>query len=123
MYFEFEKLDVYQLSLDFLVKADKISTSLPKGRAYLKDQLQRASHSILSNIAEGVGEYAPKEKARFYRIARRSALETASHLLVIDRLSLYAGEPLCSGLKCLPRIIAMLTKMIIRVLERTRVEP
>lgn len=82
MYFEFEKLDVYQLSLDFVVVADRIANSLPVGRAYLKNQLLRAADSIPSNVAEGVGEFAPKEKARFYRIARRSAVECASHLFV-----------------------------------------
>ena len=36
--------------------------------AVVRDQLQRPSTSIAFNIAEGAGEYAMKEKARFYRI-------------------------------------------------------
>ena len=86
MYFEFERLDVYQAALDFVVTADDIAERLPRGRSYLKDQLRRAANSIPANLAEGVGEYMPKDKARFYRISRRSAVECASHLLVCQRL-------------------------------------
>ncbi len=78
MYFDFEKLDVYQVTLDFVATADDVTEKLPRGRRYLKDQLRRAANSIAANIAEGVGEYSPAEKARFYRIARRSAVECAS---------------------------------------------
>lgn len=88
MHFEFEKLDVYHASLDFVVIADEIAEGLPRGRSYIKDQLRRAASSIPSNIAEGVGEFMPKEKVRFYRMARRSAVECASHLLVCRRLTL-----------------------------------
>ena len=46
MYFEFEKLDVYQVTLDFVAVADEVAKSLPKGRAYLRDQLRRAANSV-----------------------------------------------------------------------------
>jgi hypothetical protein len=58
-----EKLTVYQVSIEFVVLADEIIEHLPRGRAYLSDQLQRAALSILLNIAEGAGEYAIDEKA------------------------------------------------------------
>ncbi len=118
MYFEFEKLDVYQVSLDFVVVADEIANNLPVGRAYLKNQLLRAADSIPSNVAEGVGEFAPKEKARFYRIARRSAVECASHLFVFRRLELADEPTLSKGLELLHRIVAMLTSMVKRVSAR-----
>ena len=91
MYFEFARLDVYQAALDFVLVADRITDALPPGRAYLRHQLRRAANSVTASIAEGVGEYAPKDKARFYRIARRSAVECASHLLVMDRLDIVAA--------------------------------
>ena len=94
MYFDFEKLDVYQVALDFALSADDVAQKLPRGRSYLKDQLLRAANSIAANIAEGVGEYSPAEKARFYRIARRSAVECASHLLVSARLGLIQDDAL-----------------------------
>ena len=70
-----EKLTVYQLAIEFVVLADVIIEHLPRGRAYLSDQLQRAGLSIPLNIAEGAGEYSIDEKARFYRMAKRSATE------------------------------------------------
>ena len=63
--FVHERLDVYQAAVAFLVLADTIASSLPRGRADLADQLRRASTSISFNVAEGAGEYAPADKARF----------------------------------------------------------
>ena len=74
--------------------------------------MHRAAVSVPANIAEGVGEYAPKEKIRFYRIARRSAVECASHLLVSKKLELVKEESVSEGLGVLHRIVAMLTGMI-----------
>ena len=65
MRFDFQKLEVYQKGLDFVVVADEIIGGLPKGRAYLADQLRRAASSIALNVAEGAGEFSPNEKARF----------------------------------------------------------
>jgi four helix bundle protein len=62
--FVHERLDVYRAAIAFLVLADTIAGSLPRGRAYLADQLRRASTSISFNVAEGAGEYAPADKAR-----------------------------------------------------------
>ena len=118
MYFEFEKLDVYQASLDFVAIADEIAERLPRGRAYLKDQLRRAGLSITANIAEGVGEFAPHEKARFYRMARRSAVECASHLLVARRLRLADDAPNSRALELLHRIVSMLTSLAKRAEAR-----
>jgi len=97
MYFEFEKLDVYQVTLDFLTVADEVAESLPKGRTYLKDQLRRGANSIAANLAEGVGEFSPAEKVRFYRMSRRSAVECASHLLACRRLSLVEDGLIATG--------------------------
>jgi len=78
--FEHERLDVYQAAIQFLVLADTVAGELPRGRGYLADQLRRAASSIAFNIAEGAGELAPADKARFYRMARRSATESAAIL-------------------------------------------
>ena len=123
MYFEFEKLDVYQVSVDFVVVADAITQSFPRGRAYLKDQIRRAANSIPANIAEGVGEFAGNDKARFYRIARRSAVECASLLLISQRLGLVDDRPVMHGRELLLRIVAMLTSMAKSVAARQPAEP
>jgi len=79
-YFDFERWDVYRAALEFIVVIKNVVESLPRGNAYLSDQLQRAGTSIPLNIAEGAGEHSGLEKARFYRMAKRSATECASIL-------------------------------------------
>ncbi len=110
--FDHEKLDVYQAAIGFIVLADDVVEVLPKGRAYLKDQLHRAATSVPLNIAEGAGEFSRKEKARFYRMARRSATECSAILDVCQRLSLIEEEKFQAGREILLRIVSMLTKMV-----------
>src|SRR5262245_3090678 len=110
-YFDFEKLDVYQASIEVLVLIDKITELFPRGRAYLTDQLQRAGTSISLNIAEGSGEFSANEKSRFYRMAKRSATETAAILDIVKRLNILDDANYQMGRELLVRIVCMLTKM------------
>ena len=86
--FDHENLDVYKAAIDFVALIDEIVENLPRGRGYLADQLQRAATSVPLNIAEGAGEFSGNEKARFYRIAKRSATECAAILHVCRRVGL-----------------------------------
>ena len=114
MHFAFEGMDVYQRASDLMERADAIAGYLPRGRGYLKDQIRRASISILANIAEGVGEYRGLEKARLYRIARREAFECGSHLLSCRRLNLVPKDTVAPALVLLQRVVSMLTALIRR---------
>ena len=106
--FDHEKLDVYDAAIQFVTVADDLVEHLPRGRAYLADQLQRAATSIPLNIAEGAGEFSRAEKARFYRMAKRSATECAAILDVCRRLNLGDKALLDSGRELLLRIVSML---------------
>jgi|SRR5271154_1196512 len=112
LYFDHERLDVYQAALKFVVLTNEIIEDLPRGRAYLADQYQRASTSILLNIAEGAGELSPNEKVRFYRMARRSATECAGILAIIQNLGLARTELQQQGRQLLLRVVSMLSKMV-----------
>lgn len=48
----------------------------------LRDQLRRASVSIMANISEGFGRRSDKEFANFLNMAHGSAAECQSHLYV-----------------------------------------
>ncbi|MEW6207462.1 MAG: four helix bundle protein [Acidobacteriota bacterium] len=48
----------------------------------LRDQLRRASVSIMANIAEGFGRHSDKEFSHFLNLAHGSTAETQSHLYV-----------------------------------------
>ena len=111
MYFDFEKLDVYQRAIEFVATTDDIVEELPRGRAYLADQLHRAATSIPLNIAEGAGEFASREKARFYRIAKRSATECAATLDVCFKLKLVQVHRYDKARALLVRIVSMLVKL------------
>ena len=56
--FAHEKLDVYQAAIKLVALMDEVVENLPRGRAYLANQLQRAATSVPLNIAEGAGEYS-----------------------------------------------------------------
>ena len=83
--FDFEKLEVYlkakvyHRQISGLVLKLKLSTSE-------KDQLRRASLSIVLNIAEGSGRFTKPDKRNFYVIARGSVFETVAILEIFYEL-------------------------------------
>ena len=113
--FEHERLDVYRTSIEFLALSDQMASALPRGRAYLADQLRRAASSIPLNMAEGAGEFAAADKARFYRFARRSATESAAILDALAALELTDESLRTCGRGLLLRIVAMLTAMVLKI--------
>jgi hypothetical protein len=52
-----EQLDVSVAAIDVVAWADEVVERLPRGRASLADQLQRAATSMALNIAEGAEEF------------------------------------------------------------------
>ena len=110
--FDHDKLDVYHVAIEFIGTASTIAKSLPKGRAYIADQLNRAALSVPLNIAEGAGEFSKREKKRFYRMARRSATECAAILDVCECLELSGKESVEAGKEQLRRVVSMLVRLI-----------
>lgn len=112
MYFDHERMDVYQSSLKFLVMSAGIIEAFPAGRSHLADQLHRAAVSITLNIAEGTGEFSKGDKARFYRMAKRSATECAAVLDICRELQIVPASSLVEGRDILITIVSMLIKLI-----------
>jgi four helix bundle protein len=111
MPFDHERLEVYQVALDFFDLADDILEQLPRGRGHLADQLTRASLSIVNNIAEGAGKFSKGDKRRYYLSAMGSSTESAVMLDVCLRRRLITDETHRKGKQQLDRIVAMLTKL------------
>jgi four helix bundle protein len=84
---------------------------MPRGQSDLRDQLGRASTSIPLNIAEASGKPGGADRARFYAIARGSALECAAILDVLHLLGAADVRDVDQGKLLVSRIVAMLTKM------------
>lgn len=110
-YFGHEKLDVYGVAIDFVGLATTFVDELPKGRAFLADQLYRAATSIALNIAEGAGEFSAGDKARFYRMALRSATECAAIVDVLCQSKIITEEARANARAVLHRIVSMLTRL------------
>ena len=72
-----ETFDVYRVSLDACRAWAPIAPSLS---ANLRDQLLRASSSVVLNTAEGFGPASCGVKRRHYEIARGSAMECVAIL-------------------------------------------
>ena len=115
MSFSHERLDVYRTSLEFLSHASSMIESLPRGRSDLADQLDRASTSIVLNIAEGAGKFAKRDKRRFYQIAMGSVTECAAILDVCAGLRAIDGPRFAESKVLLERILAMLVKLCKRM--------
>jgi four helix bundle protein len=81
-YFDHEKLNVYHVSLAFNEWVGECLSSI-NAKAAAKDQLDRAATSIPLNIAEGNGKFSARDRARFFDIARGSAVESAAALDVL----------------------------------------
>lgn len=107
----FERLEVFSAAIDFAVHADSIASSFGTGRGYLADQLRRAASSIVLNIAEGAGEFAKQDKARFYRMALRSAHECGGTIILGEQLGIAEASAVEQARRQLDRVIAMLTKL------------
>ena len=64
-----ERLDCYRAAVEFqAIAACLVSSSRRLGA--LRDQLDRASVSIVLNVAEGAGRRTARDKAHFFTIAR-----------------------------------------------------
>jgi four helix bundle protein len=81
--FDFEKLDVYRKSKELNKEILKFLKENKPVDSYIKDQLRRASISIVINIAEGSGKFSKADKRNFYTIARGSVYECVSLLELI----------------------------------------
>lgn len=88
MYYHFENLEVWRRSCDLAVR---IYRELEGCRDYgLKDQMTRAAVSIPSNIAEGSARNSVPEFMRFLHIAKGSAAELKTQIIIASRIGLIA---------------------------------
>lgn len=90
--FDFEKLQVYQKAKEFNLEIRKDILSLEKLEKVSRDQLRRASMSIMLNIAEGTSRFSNADKRNFYVIARGSAFESIAILDLLTTENLVVTE-------------------------------
>ena len=91
--FSFEKLDVWQLSREYVKFVYQLLKTFPREEQYaICDQIRRAVVSVPSNVAEGSGRSSYKEKVHFLEIAGGSLMETYCQLILSNDLGYVSDE-------------------------------
>ena len=110
MPFKFEKLEVWQLALDYIDLVYDIAGQLPRSEEYnLKSQIVRAATSVALNIAEGSTGQTDAEQARFLGLAIRSLIESIACQHIINRRKLlHDASPLREAYRQAETLVAKL---------------
>jgi four helix bundle protein len=109
--FDFEKLPIYTKSKDFnsevrqYIKNNKLDPTT-------KDQLRRASFSIVLNIADGSGRFSKADRRNFYVISRSSIFECIAILDVLKDEKVMDEQTFATFYKNAEEISKMLYAMI-----------
>jgi four helix bundle protein len=111
--FDFEKLEVYRLALEFLDFIFDICEKISKDMRYcLGDNLKRAGISISNNIAEGSGKKSGKEKARYYGTSLDSTRECTNMFIILNRRKAISKENYFKARQYGKRLTSMLFRLI-----------
>jgi four helix bundle protein len=113
---QFEELRVWQLSRELSKETYRVTRARPHfNDLALAGQMQRASVSIMSNIAEGFERNGKKEFLRFLFMAKGSCAELRSQLYLASDLNFIPIEDfnlLMDKAKILSRSLGALIKTI-----------
>ena len=105
-----ERLDAYRVAVELDALVVAMARRAPRGHVWLGDQAQRASGSVVLNLAEAMGREGA-DRARALRISRGSALEVDAALtLLLHRGGCAPSDrDAAKGLNI--RVVAMLTRL------------
>ena len=106
----FKNTHIYRRALEQVSHSQAVVDRLPKGYAFLGDQLRRAASSVLLNFAEGCGKNSAAERRRFFRMARASAYEVAAVLDVAYVFGAMGSQEHEEALDRCDHLAAMLTR-------------
>jgi four helix bundle protein len=107
-YQSFEELEVWKRACQLAVRVYELMKECHDFG--LRDQMQRASVSIASNIAEG-HERGGKDFARFLRVALGSAAELRTQAYIAAKVGLLSAEQMNTVVQELKTIAKMLTAL------------
>lgn len=115
--FPYENLEVYNKAYQTNQQVYRLLKGNKSVPGYVKDQLGRASLSVMLNIAEGSAKFSNRDRRNFFVIARGSAFECAA----LSRFLYDEGEIPPSIFEQMTRSFEELSKMLyamIRNLEK-----
>ncbi len=108
-----DDLLAWQKGMELLAEIQKITGRFPRYERYkLTSQLQRATVSILANIAEGFSRATGPDKAHKYTIARGECTEAYGLLLIAIGLNYATKESAKRAVDLTQNIGRLLTGLI-----------
>lgn len=115
----FEELDAWKEAKSLAVGVYRITKEKPLASDFsLRDQIQRASVSVMSNIAEGFERLHKAEKNQFYNIARASCGELRSQLHLLKEID-FIPSAQHSNLVNQSNLVGKLISGLLRSLDRS----
>lgn len=116
--FYYRRLDVYKDAKQLAINVNEALKSFPKEERYaLTNQLQRASTSVMFNIAEGFGRYGSKDRIHFLDIANGSLMEVSSQIELAEAyhyISTTQREEFDNQILCIVKQLAGLKKSLLQ---------
>ena len=107
---DLDRLDVYRAAVQFCA----VVSGLRATPASLRDQIDRASASVVLTLAEGVGRVSGPDRAHFFAMARGSAFECAAVRDLLRARQLLTESVYRDARTLLVRVVQMLTRQIDR---------
>ena len=109
--FDFQKLEVYRQSRDFHIECKALIQKADIEK-YVRDQLGRASYSIVLNMAEGSAKISKADRRNFFTISRGSLFECVAIFEILFYEKKIEEEFYLKQLKAADQISRMLYVMI-----------
>ncbi len=110
--FDFEKLEVYKKAKAFNKDVLVLMKNTKSIDVVTKNQLRRASLSIVLNIAEGTGRFSKADKRHFYIMSRGSAFECVAIFDVMKNETILTEEEFTQFYGKADELSRMLFRMI-----------
>jgi four helix bundle protein len=110
--FDFEKLDVFNYSVEYYKELRKEVLKSKDLERYEKDQIGRSALSTVANIAEGNGVFSQKAKSNYFRISRGSLSESVGLLIVFKKIGVISEQTFTPLYKKAERISKILLALI-----------
>ena len=114
----FEQLEAWREAKGLAVEIYSLGREKPLATDFgLRDQIQRAAVSIMSNVAEGYERMHVPEKRQFYNVARASCGELRSQLHLLREVG-FISDPQFELLVEHSNRVGRLTSGLLRSLDR-----
>ena len=95
----FKELVIWKNAIKVTMGVYKLTESFPKAEMYgLTSQMRRAAISVASNIAEGSGRGSNSDFSRFLDMAKGSAFELETQLIIAKQLG-HVQEGQCTPIE------------------------